>query len=468
MIFTSTRGHSVPVSLRALLTRGTAPDGGLYMPQSWPAPDLQRALALGALPFADLVAALIALFDDRPEAGPATRAAIARAYARFAFAEAPPVTALTERCHALELFHGPTLAFKDYALMPLAELISDEMRRSGGEATILCATSGDTGAATAAAFADRPGIRAAILFPQGRVSPVQQRQITTTGVANIAALRIAGDFDRCQALVKQLYASPEARHDGFTAVNSINFVRILIQTGYYLATACRLWQSRAEPVNFFVPTGNFGNVLAGHFARMLGAPIGRLVICSNENDVLPRLFETGQMVRQATQATLSPSMDIQVSSNFERMLHLLTKGDCERVNRLQRALEEGGSYSLAPAELAELRAGFSAFAAPRDRALAAMAELWRRHRRIVCPHGATAWAAALTLNLPGTSVVVETAHPAKFPEAFATLGPLQPVAPESLARLKGRPESCIDAPADAARLRALIASVPYGAAVPVA
>jgi threonine synthase len=468
MIFTSTRGHAAPVPLRALLTRGTAPDGGLYMPQNFPAPDLQRALALGALPFADLVAALIALFDDRPEAGSATRAAIARAYARFSTAGAPPVTALTERCHALELFHGPTLAFKDYALMPLAELISEEMRRSGGEATILCATSGDTGAATAAAFAGRPGLRAAILFPQGRVSPVQQRQITTTGAANIAALRIAGDFDRCQALVKRLYASPEARQDGFTAVNSINFVRILIQTGYYLATACRLWQSRAEPVNFFVPTGNFGNVLAGHFARMLGAPIGRLVVCSNENDVLPRLFETGQMLRQPTQATLSPSMDIQVSSNFERMLHLLARGDCDRVNSLQRELELGGSYSLAPAELAELRAGFAAFCAPRSMALSAMSEIWQRYRRIICPHGATAWAAALTLDLPGTSVIVETAHPAKFPEAFETSGLPEPVEPGRLARLKGRAEHCIDAPADAARLRALIASVPYGAAMPVA
>lgn len=462
MIFTSTRGRGGRVPLRSLLTRGTAADGGLFMPERWPGADLAQALAIGALPWPQLVARLIALFDDRPEAWPQTLAAITRAYARFTPPDAPPVTPLADGLHALELFHGPTLAFKDYALMPLAELISDEMRRSGGEATILCATSGDTGAATAAAFAGRPATRAAILFPRGRVSPVQQRQITTTGAANIAALRIDGDFDTCQALVKQLYASPEARHDGFTAVNSINFVRILIQSAYYLATATRLWQQRAAPVNFFVPTGNFGNVLAGHFARMLGAPIGRMVICSNENDVIPRLFETGRMERRATQATLSPSMDIQVSSNFERMLYLMAAGDCDRVTSLQHDLETSGSYALSAGERQALRQDFAAFRADAPAALAAIAEVWRRHRRVICPHGATAWAAAMTLDLPGQSVVVETAHPAKFPQAFQSLGPLRPEEPTALAALHGRAERWIDAPADAARLRPLIASMPHG------
>jgi threonine synthase len=462
MIFTSTRGQGGRVPLRSLLTRGTAADGGLFMPEHWPEADLQRALTLGTLPWAQLVAGLIALFDDRPEAAPQTLAAITRAYARFASPDAPPVRRMSGQCHALELFHGPTLAFKDYALMPLAELISDEMQSSGGEATILCATSGDTGAATAAAFAGRPATRAAILFPRGRVSPVQQRQITTTGAANIAPLRIEGDFDACQALVKQLYASPEARHDGFTAVNSINFVRILIQTAYYLSTTARLWTEKAEPVNFFVPTGNFGNVLAGHFARLLGAPIGKMVVCSNENDVLPRLFETGRMERQPTQATLSPSMDIQVSSNFERMLYLIANGDCDRVNHLQRELEDTGSYVLADPELMALRKDFVAFRVSREGALAAITEVWHRHRRVVCPHGATAWAAALALDLPGQSVVVETAHPAKFPEAFQSLGQIQPTEPEVLSALRNRAERWIDAPNDAARLRALIASLPHG------
>jgi len=380
---------------------------------------------------------------------------------QFVEPQGPPLVGLDEETWALELFHGPTLAFKDYALVPLAHALEHKLKREGNQATVLCATSGDTGAATAAAFAGRENTRAVILFPAGRVSEVQRKQMTTMGADNILVLSVQGDFDDCQRIVKQLYQCESARNHNFTAVNSINLIRILLQTTYYFKSAFKLYNESRLPVNFIVPTGNFGNIFAGYIAKQLGAPINRLVIASNENDILPRLFVSGEMVKQATQPTIAPSMDIQISSNFERMLWLVMQGNGLKTNELQRAFETQGSYQLSEENLQTLRQSFAAVSCDTSNIYKTIAATKNTFGRTICPHSATAYHArtAVADTLSGPTVLVETAHAAKFPYPVSRALQEGPKAPDALARVFARPERCISTPASVESIEATINSV---------
>jgi threonine synthase len=317
MRFVSTRGQSPAISFEDVLLSGPAPDGGLYMPQSWPTLDIARLS--GQKPnYADLAATVLKQFADRDWFDAIDRHS-QDVYARFDDPRVAPIRELGPHRWLLELFHGPTLAFKDFALQLLAPLMDEALARRGTRALVIAATSGDTGAAAVAALAGRANIDLVVLHPKGRISDVQRRQMTTATASNVRNVAIDGTFDDAQALVKQLFADQAfARSHRLAAINSINWVRIAAQAAYYLATSLAFDR---RPLTFSVPTGNFGDVFAGYVGKQLGVPIKRLIVATNANDILARAITSGTYARGAVHATLSPAMDIQVASNFERLLH---------------------------------------------------------------------------------------------------------------------------------------------------
>ena len=355
----------------------------------------------------------------------------------------------------LELFHGPTLAFKDFALQMVARMLDAVLARRGRTATILAATSGDTGAAAIEAFRGLPRVSIVVLHPAGRVSEMQRRQMTTAAEPNVHNVAVAGTFDDCQALVKALFADLALRDEiGLAAVNSINWARVAAQVAYYVHAALALGAPE-RAVSFTVPTGNFGNVYAGYAAKRMGLPVERLVVATNRNDILARFFETGRYARGAVQRTLSPSMDIQVASNFERLLADLAGRDGAEVRALMAQLAQDGAFRLTGARLRQAQASFGAARADDDACLAAIAEVWRACGRMIDPHSAAGIHAARSLaHGPGAApmVCLATAHPAKFPDAIERAVGIRPALPPRLAQLAAKPERVTELPADAGLL----------------
>ena len=420
--YISTRGGE-SLNLAQLLTRGTADDGGLFVPEKWPSVSPQQLSSLLSGEYAEIAGRVLELFGAESLATDNITDVIAKAMQSFPQPVGPPVTRIEKGLWTLELMHGPTLAFKDFALAPLAEIIDTTLTHEKRQATVLCATSGDTGAATVSAFANRDNLRAVVLFPEGGVSEFQRKQMTTTGADNVLTLCVKGDFDACQHMVKALYQTDAAKDYGYTAVNSINMVRILLQTAYYFRTSGLVKDKTGKASNFIVPTGNFGNVYAAYIAKQLGAPVNQLIVTSNDNDVLPRLFESSTMQGSNTVKTISPSMDIQVSSNFERLLWHIKAGNGNAVDAAQKSLESNSGYELSDSEMQSLRSDFQAIRCIESDANSAMQYMQTEFNKTICPHTATGVHAYRTLKQdPGydedaETVVVETAHPAKFSAA---------------------------------------------------
>ena len=330
MLYVSTRGTAPRLGFEEAMLAGLARDGGLYVPESWPTMTPAEIAALAGLPYPEAAFRVMRPFvaDAFPE--PEFRAILARAYAGFRHPAVAPLVQLGPNDWLLELHHGPTLAFKDVAMQLIGGLFEASLKRSGRRITIVGATSGDTGSAAIEAFRGREGIEVFILFPDGRVSEVQRRQMTTAAEANVHALAIAGDFDDAQARVKDMFNDHAFRDGvGLAGVNSINWARVLAQTVYYFTSAVALGAPH-RPVSFTVPTGNFGDIFAGWVAKRMGLPIDRLVIATNQNDILHRTLETGEHRRAGVRPSISPSMDIEVSSNFERLLFELTTARARR------------------------------------------------------------------------------------------------------------------------------------------
>ena len=449
------------VSFEHALLQGLAPDGGLYLPERWPALDAAALESLRGRPYAEVAAAVMARFAGRAFSRADLATIAAESYAGFDHPATAPLVQLGPDRWLLELFHGPTLAFKDFALQMVARLLDAVLSKRGRTATILAATSGDTGAAAIEAFRGRDAVSIVVLHPAGRVSEMQRRQMTTAPEPNVHNVAIAGTFDDCQALVKALFADLALRDEiGLAAVNSINWARVAAQTAYYVYAALALG-APARPVSFTVPTGNFGNVYAGYAARRMGLPIERLVVATNRNDILARFFESGLYAKGAVQRTLSPSMDIQVASNFERLLADLHGRDGAAVRALMAGLAKDGEFALTGDRLAEAQENFTAARADDDACLAAIAEVWRACARMIDPHSAAGVHAA-RLNVSGAAprhatgkapmVSLATAHPAKFPDAIERAIGIRPQLPPRLAALAGRPERVTALPADAALL----------------
>jgi len=408
--------------------------------------------------YADIAGRVLNHFGGDSLPGNIASDAVTAAMQRFTQPVGPPVSPIKDGLWLMELIHGPTLAFKDFALAPLAEIIARTLQHNNKRATVLCATSGDTGAATVSAFANRENLHAVVLFPEGGVSEFQRKQMTTTGANNVLTLCVEGDFDTCQHLVKAMYQTDAASKYGYTAVNSINIVRILLQTAYYFRSSGLVQSKTGKTCNFIVPTGNFGNIYAAYIAKQMGAPINKLIVTSNDNDVLPRLFKHGVMQGTKTVKTISPSMDIQVSSNFERLLWHIKHQNGAAVDSAQQSLTNENSYQLSDTEMQWLTKDFSAAKCTESDANAAMQYMQNTHERTICPHTATGVHAYLNMPEDSSSetVIAETAHAAKFSDAVTAATGVKPDIPEQASQLFVKPESMQSVSADVVKIQSAI------------
>ena len=458
MHYISTRGQAPVRDFAGVLLAGLADDGGLYVPESWPHFGPADWRAMRGLPYADLAARVMQPFTAEAIPFDTLRRLCRQSYAGFGHPAVAPIVQLETNLWVQELFHGPTLAFKDVAMQLLGRLFDHVLTERGAHVTIIGATSGDTGSAAIEACAGRERVDIVILHPRGRTSEVQRRQMTTVLAPNVGNIAVEGNFDDCQALVKAMFADAPFRHEmRLSAVNSINWARIAAQIPYYVAAALALGAPDRE-VAFAVPTGNFGNVLAAWAARRMGLPIARLIVAANRNDILARFLAANDMTVRAVEPSLSPSMDIGVSSNFERLLFELLDRDPNATEARMRGFRETGRMAVPDAAWHRARQLFHGF---RLDDAGTEAEIRRLHA--VCgyladPHTAIGIAAARALpcahGVP--TVAAATAHPAKFPEAMERSTGSRPPLPSRLADLYDRTERYTLAPNDLAAVEALV------------
>jgi threonine synthase len=441
------------------LLAGLARDGGLYVPEAWPALSPETIAAFAGRPYAEVAATVLDAFAGRAIPYDELLALTGDAYARFGHPAVTPLVQIDRNLWVLELFHGPTLAFKDLAMQVVARLMDRVLAARAERVTVVGATSGDTGGAAIEAFRGSQRAEAIVLFPHGRVSDVQRRMMTTANEPNVHAVAIEGTFDDCQALVKAMF-NDDAFRDRvrLAGVNSINWARVASQVAYYFVAAAALGAPYRQ-VSFSVPTGNFGDILAGYAARRMGLPIGKLVIATNDNDILRRTRETGAYEVRGVTPTTSPSMDIQVSSNFERYLFEASGRDAAWVRGCMASLGQSGRFALSDAVLAAMRADFDAATADMDEVAACIRRVRAETGYLVEPHTACAvTAAGKSLgDGPTPCVALATAHPAKFPDAIAAITGERPPLPPRLAPLMTAPERMTVLPNDLAAVERFIA-----------
>ena len=439
----STRGEARPLPFTDALLAGLAPDGGLYVPERFPVIARDEIAGFAGRPYRQVAEAVPSRPVDGglPAATPA--AGVAEADATLRHPAVCPLVQIGDNLFVLELFHGPTLAFKDVAMQLLGRLMNGALAARGRRATIVGATSGDTGSAAVAAFEGSGAIDLFVLYPHGRVSDVQRKQMTTSPSANVHAIAVEGSFDDCQAIVKGLFGDAAFRDEmGLAGVNSINWARVAAQAVYFFTAAVALGGPH-RPVAFSVPTGNFGDVLAGWVAGRMGLPLDGLVVATNANDILVRTLATGRYEVASVVPTTSPSMDIQVSSNFERLLFDAYGRDPAPVRRAMASLKQSGGFPIEAGALAAIRRDFAAEAVTEDEVAAEIACADREAGYLLDPHTAVAVAAARRrlAARPGAPVVaLSTAHPAKFPDAVERACGRRPALPPHLADLMDRPE----------------------------
>lgn len=458
MSYISTRGAGAPLDFAEAMLSGLARDGGLYVPTEWPCLSPETIASFAGRPYAEVAVEVIKPFVGSAIAE-ADLARMAReAYGSFRHPAVAPLVQLGDNLFVLELFHGPTLAFKDLAMQLVARLMDHVLMKRNERTTIVVATSGDTGGAAVEAFRGRAQVDVVALYPHGRISEVQRRMMTTARDDNVHAIAVEGTFDDCQALVKAMF-----NHHAFrdrvrlSGVNSINWARIVAQAVYYFTAAVALGGPRRK-IAFTVPTGNFGDVYAGYVASRMGLPIDRLVVATNVNDILVRTLATGSYETRGVVATSSPSMDIQVSSNFERLLFETCGRDAAKVSALMGSLAQSGRFTVPGEALKQMRALFSADSAGEAEVDAEIRTWMREASYCADPHTAVALAVAEkeTRDPSIPMVVLSTAHPAKFPDAVAAACGITPGLPDWLSDLPKKPERITVLPADQGQIEKFV------------
>lgn len=441
--YISTRGAAPVLDFSGALLAGLARDGGLYVPQSVPQLSAAQIAAFAGQPYARVARQVIGPYVGDMISAPAFAAMLDAAYAGFRHPAVTPLSQIGDNLFVLELFHGPTLAFKDVAMQLLGRMMDHALKARGARATVVGATSGDTGAAAIEAFRGLDQVDVFIMYPHGRVSDVQRRQMTCVDGDNIHAIALEGTFDDCQAILKDMFNHHAFRDElMLSGVNSINWARVVAQIVYYFTSAVTLG-SPHRPVSFTVPTGNFGDILAGDFARRMGLPIERLVIATNENDILARTLETGVYQVRGVHATQSPSMDIQVSSNFERLLFEACGRESAQVVRWMDGLKQSGSFTLDASTLAAIRAVFDAWRTGETGTQKEIARVYQECGMLIDPHtavGVHAARKALAKNPATPMVVLGTAHAAKFGDAVEKATGQRAPLPAHMAGLMEKPE----------------------------
>ena len=443
MKYISTRGGGNPQNFVNVMLQGLAPDGGLFIPQEWPSFETDQLKRLSGVPYTDVAYEVIKPFVDDEIPADTLKDIIKKVYRdNFDHACVAPLVQISPNTWILELFHGPTLAFKDYALQLLGHLFDYILEQRGERVTIVGATSGDTGSAAIEACKGCKNIDIFILHPDGRTSEVQRRQMTTIEAPNVHNIALKGNFDDCQNMVKAMFNDKKFRTDmRLSAVNSINWARIMAQIVYYVSASVALG-GPTRKVSFAVPTGNFGNIYAAYAARKMGVPIQRLIIGSNRNDILTRFFESGVMKSETVEPSLSPSMDIQISSNFERYLCDLLDRDTKSISKLMDSFKKNGSFSIGSEYMAKARAEFDARRCHDDQTKGLMTACYRETGYSLDPHTAVGLYAGMQVREdPSVPLVaLACAHPAKFPDAVEEAIGVRPDLPPHLADLYERKE----------------------------
>ena len=461
MNYVSTRGQALPADFEQVLTAGLAPDGGLYMPVSWPNLSQDVITGFRQKDYATIAASVLSYFTGdtitRERLSEITRTV----YAGFHHEDVAPLAQVGDEDWILELFHGPTLAFKDFAMQLLGALFDEVLKRRGERLTIIAATSGDTGAAAIHALAPCENVDIVVLHPEGRVTDVQRKMMTTIEAPNVLNIAVKGDFDDCQAIVKQLFADDAFKQDvRLSGVNSINWARLAAQTVYYFTALASLPQTAR--FNFVVPTGNFGDVFAGYVAKKMGLPIGKLGVATNSNDILHRALSSGDYTPAGVTPTSSPSMDIQVASNFERLLYDAGGQNPDDTRALMEVFAEKKACSIPAAVLTKMREDFVSYAANEADTKSEMACHYKQTGTLIDPHTAVARVAAQKLRetgaMTGPIITLSTAHPAKFPEAVTAATGKMPTLPDYWDGLNERREFMDYAPADPSHIAAMISA----------
>jgi threonine synthase len=459
VLHVSTRGEAPPIGFADALLAGLARDGGLYVPERFPALSPETMTGFAGRRFADVAKTVLGVLVDGEFAPAELDRMIEESYAAFRHPAVCPLVQIGDNLFVLELFHGPTLAFKDVAMQLLGRMMDHVLRARGQRATIVGATSGDTGSAAVEAFRGLSQVDVFILYPHGRVSEVQRRQMTGVDADNVHAVAIEGTFDDAQAIVKGMFNHARVRDAvRLSGVNSINWARVAAQATYYFTAAASLG-APARPVSFAVPTGNFGDVLAGYVAKRMGLPIERLLVATNANDILARTLASGAYEVRGVVPTASPSMDIQVSSNFERLLFEAHDRDAGAVRRLMAGLAQSRAFMIEAGPLQAIRAGFDGAAVDEDATADEIGRAWREAGYLLDPHtavGVRAARAGLARDPATPMVVLGTAHPAKFPDAVERASGVRPALPPHLADLMDRPERFTVLPAEQGAIEGFI------------
>jgi threonine synthase len=455
--YVSTRGEAPELGFEDVLLTGLARDGGLYIPKSWPQIGADELRGLRGYSYQDVAYHVISRFTGGAIPDAELKQMIAEAYATFNHPAVTPLKQLGANQWLLELFHGPTLAFKDVAMQLLARLMEWSLRKRKSHATIVGATSGDTGGAAIDAFKNSKNATTIILHPHGRVSEVQRRQMTTVDSPAIHNIAIEGNFDDCQAILKTLFNDHVFRDRvGLAGVNSINWARIMAQIVYYVSSAVALGAPDRK-VSFCVPTGNFGDIFAGYVAKRMGVPIDRLIIATNVNDILDRTLKTGRYEMQGVKPSSSPSMDIQISSNFERLLYLAYVRDAGAIRGLMAGLCQSGVFTIGQKELAAIREEFGSAAVNEIETAKTIAQTLKATGELLDPHSAVGFAAALAAKPSDSAMVtLATAHPAKFPDAVEKASGIRPHLPQRLSHLLNAKERFTILPNSATAVRDFI------------
>ena len=456
MRYISTRDKAPDLSFEDAMLTGLARDGGLYVPAEVPVMASGDIAALAGLPYEEIAYRVMRPFVEGSFGDSEFAQIIARAYDGFGHDARAPLVQLGPNHFLLELFHGPTLAFKDFAMQLIGQLFQAALHKRGQRVTIVGATSGDTGSAAIEAFKGLDAVDLFIMYPHGRVSDVQRRQMTTPDEANVHALAVDGDFDDCQARLKDMFNDFDFRDDvRLAGVNSINWGRVLAQVVYYFSAATALGAPHRS-VSFTVPTGNFGDIFAGYIARKMGLPIDRLVIATNQNDILHRTLQTGAYSKQGVTPSISPSMDIQVSSNFERVLFDAYNRDGAAVAQVMDELGQTGEFKVSQGAIDMLRETFVSGRASEGETSATIKDMLERNSEVLCPHSAVGVKVAEEHLGKEPMITLATAHPAKFPAAVQEACGIHPPLPARMADLFDRPERFTRVANDLSALSALI------------
>jgi len=440
MQYVSTRAGAPELGFEDVIITGLAHDGGLYMPKSWPQFSADKWRSLRGKTYMEIALEVMEPFIGGAMPRETFKAMIEDAYGSFSHRAVTPLSQLDANHWLLELYHGPTLAFKDVAMQLLARLMDWALERADKSASIIVATSGDTGGAAIEAFKSSTRTRLFVLHPHEKVSAVQRRQMTTSGSDRVFNIALEGNFDDCQDLVKAMFAHQSFRNEqNLAGVNSINWARIMAQTVYYVTSAIALGAPDRK-VSFTVPTGNFGDIFAGYVIKQMGLPIDQLVIATNSNDILDRTLKTGRYEVTGVEATTSPSMDIQVSSNFERLLFDVCNRDGAQVVRMMSGLKQSGSFDIAPEPLAKLRQIFKSGRASEEAVKSTIADTLKTSGKLIDPHTAVAYSVARQSPSDTPMITLSTAHPAKFPDAVEAASGIHPQLPPHMADLFDRTE----------------------------